>query len=52
MADKATEAPTSTPAPGVDNDQERGYIGDTVDETPRERYTLAGVVAAGKHSAG
>lgn len=29
----------------VDADEARGYHGETVDETPRENYTVAGVVA-------
>jgi hypothetical protein len=29
----------------VDEAEEKGYLGETVDETPRENYTLGGVTS-------
>lgn len=29
----------------TDEAEEKGYVGHTVDETPREHYTVAGVIA-------
>lgn len=29
----------------VDEEHDKGYLGHTVDETPREHYTIAGVIA-------
>lgn len=52
-ADKASASTDSAPAEAtahaiqveVDKAEAKGYLGKAVDETPRENYTVAGVVA-------
>lgn len=46
MADKkTTDSGEAEVQAKVDAAEEKGYLGETVDETPRENYTLQGVVA-------
>jgi hypothetical protein len=51
MSDKSEAKDTAKPAGGdqlqkaVDKEQEKGFLGFAVDQTPNEHYTVAGVVA-------
>jgi hypothetical protein len=45
MADSKKDSGASEVQAIVNEAEDRGFLGDAVDETPREHYTLAGVVA-------
>jgi hypothetical protein len=44
MAEKKTDSGEKEVQAKVDEAEDKGYLGTAVDETPRENYTLQGVV--------